>query len=202
MSPYRERQIRRTYWNLDWKKSNDSYEEEREERWLAEEPEATLIASLTTEGLHAPAIDIDHPVRFRLGIGGGSLFFKAPAVKVRHWRRLLKMLNRCGLLTETRFRDDLPSMPRIFGRLDPMPPLPIDATLTLVPSTSPGHFHLYIEKELRWDDYLRLLKAFVKAGLVEKAYCRSAARRGMTMLVKPGMRNPRKPLPNDLAPPF
>lgn len=58
----------------------------------------------------------------------------------------------------------------------------------LVPSSTQGHFHLYLETRLRWDDYLGLMRRMVDAGLLEKDWVDMNERRRMAMLRKPGIK--------------
>lgn len=70
------------------------------------------------------------------------------------------------------------------------PVIDLDLPAQLIPSTTPGHFHLYIDHELEWDVYLELLQALAKAGLVEDGYVQASARREQTMVRKPGVLKP------------
>lgn len=77
------------------------------------EDDANLIASLTTNGTHAPVLDIDYPAR-------------------------------------------------------------------LIPSSTPGHYHLYLDREIPWHRYQLALWALSVAGLIEPGFARAAAARKMT----------------------
>lgn len=75
-----------------------------------------------------------------------------------------------------------------------MPVYDIDGPwLRLVPSRTPGHFHLYVDKTLPWPKHAALLRALVRAGLVEKGYESASLTRGMTLVRKPPP-EPVKPL--------
>jgi len=59
------------------------------------------------------------------------------------------------------------------------PTLDIDIPTTLIASSTPGHFHLLIEKGMSWRQYKKLLKALAKAGILEQGYVdASIAKRG------------------------
>lgn len=58
--------------------------------------------------------------------------------------------------------------------------LDLDLPAKLVPSTTPGHFHLYVDHELDWDRYARLLEALGDAGLLEPGYVGASLARGHT----------------------
>ena len=50
------------------------------------------------------------------------------------------------------------------------PAIDIDLPCHLVPSTNPGHYHLYFDKEMTWEQYEKLLTVMTEVGLVEKGY--------------------------------
>jgi len=56
---------------------------------------------------------------------------------------------------------------------------------TWVPSSTPGHGHLYIDTILWWDEYEALLQAFAWSGLLEPGYAGASIRRRATHLRLP-----------------
>lgn len=68
------------------------------------------------------------------------------------------------------------------------PVLDIDVPHKLVPSTTQGHSHLYLDVPMSWWRYKRLLKALAKAGIIEKGYWRASRRRGFTAVRLPWVR--------------
>jgi len=72
------------------------------------------------------------------------------------------------------------------------PLLDIDFPAALVPSTTPGHFHLYLDKELSWDKYEDLLKALGKAGILESGYVAASIARGYTSVRLPWVKKKAK----------
>lgn len=62
------------------------------------------------------------------------------------------------------------------------PILDIDFPVRLVPSATEGHFHLFLETEMSWRDYKRLLKSLMRAGIIERDYYYASIRGGMTLL--------------------
>lgn len=77
---------------------------------------------------------------------------------------------------------------KLFGTAMHAPCIDLDIPAALVPSSTPGHFHLYIDKVMPWRKYKRLLKAMVKAGLVEEGYYKVSCRRKETHLRVPWVR--------------
>jgi hypothetical protein len=58
----------------------------------------------------------------------------------------------------------------------------------LVPSTTPGHWHLYVDKAMTWDEYSELLEEMVDHRIVSADYYDASVVRRMTRLRKPGVR--------------
>jgi tryptophan 2,3-dioxygenase len=65
------------------------------------------------------------------------------------------------------------------------PVLDMDIPCALVPSSTPGHFHLYIEKPMTWRTYKRLLKALGRAGILEDGFVQASLSRGYTSVRVP-----------------
>lgn len=67
------------------------------------------------------------------------------------------------------------------------PALDIDFEARLVPSSTPGHFHLYLDGlELEWTEYRTLLIALAQAGVIQHGYASACIDRGATFLRPPG----------------
>lgn len=69
-----------------------------------------------------------------------------------------------------------------------LPAIDIDLPCELVPSSTEGHFHLYIDKPMSWGTYKNLLQSLVDAGIVEPGYASASIRRGQSFLRKPGVK--------------
>lgn len=70
--------------------------------------------------------------------------------------------------------------------------LDIDAPVEVYPSSTPGHFHLYINKPMPWDDYLQLLSLMAKVGLLEPGFVLASIVRGFSALRLPWVKKERK----------
>ena len=68
------------------------------------------------------------------------------------------------------------------------PVLDIDVPARLVPSSTPGHHHLYLDVDLTWGRYRDLLAALAAAGVIEDGYVRAAEARGATHARLPWVR--------------
>ena len=70
-----------------------------------------------------------------------------------------------------------------------MPVLDIDRIpVKLVESSTPGNFHLYIDKPMPWGMYQDLLWALMRAGIVEKGWVEASIKQGSTFVRKPGVK--------------
>lgn len=63
--------------------------------------------------------------------------------------------------------------------------LDIDWQAELVPSTTPGHYHLYINKAMTWDQYVKLLDVMAEVGLLQQGYVTASKVRKATMVRLP-----------------
>jgi len=61
----------------------------------------------------------------------------------------------------------------------------LDLPAKLIPSTTEGHFHLYIDKAMEEGEYMNLLQALENAGIIEPGYMRAAERRRYTAVRLP-----------------
>jgi len=68
------------------------------------------------------------------------------------------------------------------------PALDIDKIeVRVVPSTTPGNYHLYIDKQMTWEQYKRLLFVLADVGIIERNYLNASLAKGQTFLRKPGV---------------
>lgn len=63
-----------------------------------------------------------------------------------------------------------------------MPAIDIDFPCRLVPSRTPGHFHLYIDKVLDGPTYFNLLDAMARAHIVQRGYAEASRQHGASFL--------------------
>lgn len=67
------------------------------------------------------------------------------------------------------------------------PLIDLDYDAALVPSSTPGHHHLYIDKKMRWSDYEKLLGTLFEVGLIQRGVYENAVKRKFTSLRLPGI---------------
>lgn len=144
---------------------------------VKEEREAHFVASRTENGLHAPALDVDMPVEAeRLEGGVTRLRFPDLALRPWRWKRLLRSMSSLGLLD-----------PGTSVALTSPPLLELAVPVRVVPSSSSGHFHVYLDVQMPWRDYRRLCRRLMKAGVIGRNFLNLTEQWGMSMLFRPGL---------------
>jgi hypothetical protein len=75
--------------------------------------------------------------------------------------------------------------------------LDLDVPARLIPSSTEGHSHLYIDVKVCWPRYRKLLDALAEAGVLQEAYVEHSKRKGFTALrlpwVKKEIKRPEAP---------
>ncbi len=67
------------------------------------------------------------------------------------------------------------------------PALDLDFPCRLVSSSTPGHYHLYMDVEMTFEAYMAMLIALRDAGVLQRGFVDMAKRRGATFLRKQGV---------------
>lgn len=83
----------------------------------------------------------------------------------------------------------LADLPETFHR----PVLDIDFPMAIVPSTTPGHGHLYLDKVLTWSQYVKLLEVLAEVGVLEDGYVQASIAREFTSVRLPWVKKPAPP---------
>lgn len=73
------------------------------------------------------------------------------------------------------------------------PVIDIDVPISVYPSSQLGHNHLYIDKEITWNQYTRLLKALASAGIIEDGYLKASLAKGYSAVRPVGITKPGSP---------
>lgn len=186
--PFRDSLVKRT----SWKAANIKTGYRRGEEERVRDKNGELIASLTENGLHAPALDMDFPVQALRNGHRTRLFLGLPGpIKAGAWRDLLAVLADSGLVGHETVSGEMGWLEetRPDEALAVVPPLVFDTPVIVHPSTTEGHHHVYVEKEVSWEGYARILRRMSATGIIETTYREFAEKRKMTMLLKPGLKN-------------
>lgn len=77
------------------------------------------------------------------------------------------------------------------------PALDIDFPCELVPSSTPGCFHLYIDKGVSTEQYMNLLEALANAGICQTFWANRARTDGQSFLRPPWVKKPKRENPDD-----
>ncbi|MFW6598142.1 hypothetical protein ACOCHS_06390 [Propionibacteriaceae bacterium Y2011] len=73
------------------------------------------------------------------------------------------------------------------------PVIDLDIPVTLIPSSTPGHSHLYIDTAVPWDKFVDVLQALAHAGIVEQGYADASVRRGYSAVRLPWIKKKTTP---------
>lgn len=81
------------------------------------------------------------------------------------------------------------SRQNVFDRDDEYhrPILDIDFPAMLIPSSTEGHFHLYLDRPMKWKVYKKLLQALAEVGIIEPGYAGASIERRASYLRLPGV---------------
>lgn len=79
--------------------------------------------------------------------------------------------------------------------------LDLDVPAWLVPSSTPGHSHLYVDVAIQQTAYFRLLDALAECGVIQHGYAECSKRRGGTALRLPWIKKPTQQVPPAPTPP-
>ena len=80
----------------------------------------------------------------------------------------------------------LAEAPETFHR----PVLDLDFPAVVVPSSTAGHGHLYLDKVLTWSQYVKLLEVLAEVGILEPGYVSASIAREFTSVRLPWVRKP------------
>lgn len=68
------------------------------------------------------------------------------------------------------------------------PVIDVDMPVYVVPSSTPGHCHLYIDRPMTWVQYVHLLEVLAEVGVIEPGYLAASLDRGHTAVRLPWVR--------------
>lgn len=78
-----------------------------------------------------------------------------------------------------------------------MPVIDCDFGIQAIASSTPGHYHLYVDKEMSWEQYKALLKGMFEAGLIQKGWYENALKDGRSYVRLPHVRKTKPGKPED-----
>lgn len=68
------------------------------------------------------------------------------------------------------------------------PVLDLDMDVMVVPSSTPGHHHLYIDRAMSWNEYSLLMNVLAHVGILQPGYARASHHRAESFLRTPWTR--------------
>ncbi len=178
----------RSYWR-DVTYEGDVRPGPASEEWLqrvSTEDRAHLVGSLCASGFHAPAIDIDFGLVWRLASRERTELSFRMLINSREWLAVLGAMRELGWVAP----DDYTTARRPALRTETLrsPTVIVRVPVRVTPSSTRGHFHLYIDSEITWPEYSRLLRAMERANILRGKFYVWALERGQTMLFRPGLK--------------
>ncbi|MCC6563300.1 hypothetical protein IT087_00225 [Candidatus Uhrbacteria bacterium] len=154
----------------------------------SDEASGKFISSLSSRGpdLHAPALDIDFSTSVEPQLGAKSrVVIKGPRPTYANFRRLLEVLVSTKLMDPD---DAQPLHGKAAGsRRRDLPALVLTVGARVNPSSSVGHHHLYLDREMPWPAYEQLLLALRDAEIIGQDFCDMSIRWRVSFLLKPGL---------------
>lgn len=123
-----------------------------------------MVSSLCDNGLHMPALDID----FRIDCSEEKTLTFWKNISKNSFLTLLQTLAFCEIISEREFHQQSKGtedflLHHIIGTLFWFKPI---VPVRVKPSTTGGHFHLFIDKPMAWEEYKRLLTALRDAEII------------------------------------
>lgn len=103
---------------------------------------------------------------------------------VKDGERIPAPINEALVLSSQTTRTTPPSS-RAPGEPLHRPVLDIDIPARLIPSTTPGHHHLYLGVDMTWRQYEDIINALANAKVIEEGYARAALNRKATFVRLP-----------------
>lgn len=70
------------------------------------------------------------------------------------------------------------------------PCIDLDFPAELYPSSQIGHYHLYLNKKIPWENYVHLLNALASCEIIEKGYAQASIAKGYSSLRPVGQTKP------------
>ncbi len=170
--------MRRTYWSEGWSSQKNHYGDVVGFTLHASaEACADCIGSRTADGCHAPLLDLDFPASLRPdeGAPGRTRLFIERDVPDERLRSVWERLFDAGFGPPP--TEIVPAEHASLAFIVP---------IRLLPSRSPGHFHLYIDATISWKQQVELLEDLAWAGIIEARFRDMCLRQRMSFLRVPG----------------
>lgn len=126
---------------------------------------AEYLASRTRRNLHAPVLDFEYPIHLRRKGRYRLIDLEPREVEPKAIRSLFQMLIDARLSTHQARR----WMRLQWRERQPIVTLATHAPVRITSSRTPGHSHLFIEREIPWNRYELVLIALEEARLIDHA---------------------------------
>ena len=175
--------VGRTFYTTPTGFLSDGHEAENSYLRVSEE-QAILVGSLCDDGLHAPILDIDFSAEVvRLVNRKYAAVYLHKAILFRKFLIFLEVLCRVGLVSSD-FRKMAEWIIQPDGGLTSI--LEVEFPIQLIPSTTPRHYHLYLDRKISWEQYMLVLKSAYETGIINRGFYEMSIKNGQSMVLLPG----------------
>lgn len=125
-------------------------------------------------GTHKPVLDIDFGAELMSGEVGHTYLRLEKELSTENHFDFLMALDKAGIIKPVIERNiKLPS----WQPSSKLPLLILNCKATLLPSSTEGHFHLFLDKEMSWKSYKKLLEILAQVTIIEEGYMRASVAR-------------------------
>jgi hypothetical protein len=146
--------------------------------------QAILVGSLCENGSHAPILDIDFSAEVvRLANRKYAAVYFNKIIPFKKFSDFLEVLQAVGLVSGD-FRKLAEWM--IQPASGYVSILEVEFPIQLIPSTTPGHYHLYLDRKISWEQYILVLESAHEAGIINKGFYEMSIKNGQSMVLLPG----------------
>lgn len=156
-------------------------------------PHGFLISSKVKDGIHAPALDIDQPIR-KYPVPWDSALSMLVFMKEMYPNDTYPRnddLNAFRVVNDEFM--DLGMVDDPIAVIGQRPCFIFKRPIDVVDSATAGHHHLFIEHGIPWDKYEHLLNSLAAAGIVGPTWAKNSIKDKMSMLFVKGTKHEKKP---------
>ncbi|KKR09437.1 MAG: hypothetical protein UT43_C0009G0009 [Parcubacteria group bacterium GW2011_GWC1_39_29] len=175
--------VGRTFYTTPTGFLSDGHEAENSYLRVSEE-QAILVGSLCDDGLHAPILDIDFSAEVvRLTNRRYAAIYFHKIIPFDKFLSFLEVLYRVGLVSGD-FRKMAEWIIQPDSGLTSI--LEVEFPIQLIPSTTPRHYHLYLDRKISWEQYMLVLKSAYETGIINRGFYEMSIKNGQSMVLLPG----------------
>lgn len=147
-----------------------------------------MVSSLCHNGMHMPALDIDFRIEY-FEKERALAFWKK--ITKDNYLNLLQTMTFCEIVLEDYFHRSFKALESVGLKehlKEPWTIYEMPNFVKVIPSTTNGHFHLFIDKPMMWAEYKRLLTALRDAEIIGSNFFNLSIKEQKSFLFLPGQK--------------